>query len=226
MSAVLILVLVSCGTPGLRHPTPRIPARPAAPELRPGLRVYRIDASQSELRVMVYRAGPLARFGHNHVLVNRALQGSINIDDAQIAATFGLTVPVADFLVDDAAARREEGADFPGEIPDDAKSGTLHNMLGAALLDAAEHPLITVDGVGRLDTPAGPTATLTIRVAGHASKIDAPFLLDMDRRRLSATGSLELRQSDLGLTPFSLMLGALQVEDRVRLKFKIVAVST
>ena len=34
-------------------------------------RVYRIDERQSELRILVYRAGPLARLGHNHVMVNR-----------------------------------------------------------------------------------------------------------------------------------------------------------
>jgi hypothetical protein len=42
---------------------------------------------------------------------------------------------------------------------------------------------------------------------------------------LSATGSLELRQTALGLTPFSLMLGALQVQDQMRLKFRIIAVA-
>jgi hypothetical protein len=35
---------------------------------------------------------------------------------------------------------------------------------------------------------------------------------------------LELRQSTLGLTPYSLMLGALQVQDALTVKFKIVAV--
>jgi hypothetical protein len=35
-----------------------------------------------------------------------------------------------------------------------------------------------------------------------------------------------LRQSDLGLTPFSVMLGALQVQDEMHIKFKIVASAT
>jgi hypothetical protein len=37
------------------------------------------------------------------------------------------------------------------------------------------------------------------------------------------SGEMPLRQSDLGLTPFSAMLGALQVEDEMRVKFRIVA---
>jgi hypothetical protein len=36
-------------------------------------------------------------------------------------------------------------------------------------------------------------------------------------------GSLELRQTALGLTPYSLMLGALQVQDAMTVKFSIVA---
>ena len=64
---------------------------------------------------------------------------------------------------------------------------------------------------------------LAISVAGHESKIDVPFVLESDPDHLSATGSVELRQSALGLTPYSLMLGALQVQDAMTIKFRIVA---
>jgi hypothetical protein len=49
------------------------------------------------------------------------------------------------------------------------------------------------------------------------------------RYRLAGDGSLEaagefpLRQSELGLMPFSAMLGALQVQDEMRVSFHIVA---
>ncbi len=139
-------------------------------------------------------------------------------------------MPVDAFVVDVPQARREEGGDFAGDIPDDAKSGTLHNMLSAALLNADEFPAITVSSVtesGGQNAPgAGEwTATVAISIAGHDSKVDVPFTLHMDSHRLSATGSLELRQTALGLTPFSLMLGALQVQDAMTVKFDIVAVS-
>jgi len=56
--------------------------------------------------------------------------------------------------------------------------------------------------------------------------IEVPFTLEIDSGSLSAAGSLELRQSALGLTPYSLMLGALQVQDALTVKFKIVAVDS
>jgi hypothetical protein len=36
-------------------------------------------------------------------------------------------------------------------------------------------------------------------------------------------GEFALRQSELGLTPFSAMLGALQVQDEMHLTFRLVA---
>jgi polyisoprenoid-binding protein YceI len=222
----LALLLAACGGLKPRHAAPPSPEESIArPGLPPG-RIYRVDEKQSELRVLVYRAGPLAHFGHNHVIVNHAIHGTVSLADAAGESAFRLNVPVAGFVVDDTEARREEGADFDGHIPDDAKSGTLHNMLSAALLDADKFPMITVNSVAvaaAQDRSGASTATVAISVAGHESTIDVPFTLHLDSRRVSATGSLELRQSVLGLTPYSLMLGALQVQDAITIKFDIVA---
>jgi polyisoprenoid-binding protein YceI len=222
----LALLLAACGGLKPRHVAPPKPEESAArPGLPPG-RIYRVDEKQSELRVLVYRAGPLARFGHNHVIVNHTIHGTVSLADAAGKSAFQLNVPVAGFVVDDAEARREEGADFAGDIPEDAKSGTLHNLLSAALLDADEFPMITVNGVAMAaaqDRSGASTAAVAISVAGHESTIEVPFALHLDSGRVSVTGSLELRQSVLGLTPYSLMLGALQVQDAITIKFDIVA---
>ena len=225
---VLALLLAACGGLKARQAAP--PPKPEESISRPGLppgRVYRIDEDQSELRILVYRAGPLAHFGHNHVIVNHAIRGAVSVAEVPGDSVFWLTVPVAGFVVDDAQARREEGADFAGDIPEDAKSGTLHNMLSAALLNADEYPLIAVRGVVGSEAASGAgalTATVVISVAGYESTVDVPLTLQVDSRRLSAAGSLEMRQSALGLTPFSLMLGALQVQDTMTIKFEFVAV--
>ena len=226
---VLALALSACGAPRPRPPAVQNPGESAwRTDLPHTGRPYRIDGAQSELRILVYRAGSLARFGHNHVMVNRALRGSVNVAETPSASGFWLNVPAAAFVVDDAQARAEEGADFAAEVPDDARSGTLQNMLGAAVLDAAEFPQIAVRSVA-ISLPRGTaesgelTATLAVSVAGHESRIDAPFNLQSDPQRVSATGTVQLRQTDLGLTPYSLMLGALQVQDTVTIKFKIIA---
>lgn len=229
--SVLVLLLAACGAPRPRQAPPPHPGKSAATLNLPTGRVYRVDETQSELRVLVYRAGPLARFGHNHVVVNRAIRGAVTwVEEAAVASAFWLDVPVAGFVVDDTQARRDEGLDFNSEVPPDAKAGTLHNMLGAAVLNVDEFPLITVhslpaSGARGASSASGLVATVAIRVAGHESTIDVPFALHADPHRLSATGMVELRQTALGLTPYSLMLGALQVQDSITIKFAIVAVS-
>jgi hypothetical protein len=200
----------------------RPPSGPAA---------YSIDSAQSELRVLVYRAGPMARLGHNHVILNRAVQGWVDAAARPESASFSLIVPVADFIVDDARARSDEGPDFAAEVPEEAKAGTRHNLLGPALLDAERFPTMTITSVGiarppGLTGPGNLAATVDIRVAGHQSRRVVPFVFTGKPDRISAEGSVVLRQSELGLTPFSVMLGALQVQDEITLKFNLVAVAT
>jgi hypothetical protein len=230
-AAAFCVCLAACGAPETRHPPAKgegvEPARPPA-----GAAAYSIDSAQSELRLLVYRAGPMARLGHNHVILNRAVGGWVDAAAAGLpgsracpeSASFSLYVPVADFIVDDAQARSEEGQDFSAEVPEDAKAGTRRNMLGTALLDAERYPVITLTSVAITQTPEGNlAATLTIGVAGHESTLVVPFVLEVSPDRISAEGSVVLRQSDLGLTPFSVMLGALQVQDDITVRFRFVA---
>jgi hypothetical protein len=223
-AACLCVGLVACGAPKTRQ-SPAMgegvkPARPPA-----GLAAYSVDAAQSELRLLVYRAGPMALLGHNHVILNRAVGGWVDAAARPESASFSLYVPVADFVVDDARARSEEGQEFSAEVPEEAKSGTRHNMLSAAVLDAERFPVITLTSVAINQVQEGNlTATLTIGVAGHESTLAVPFTLTSSPDRISAAGSVVLRQSDLGLTPLRVMLGALQVQDDITVRFRFVAV--
>src|SRR5260370_36411404 len=151
-AAAFCLCLVACGAPKTRQLPAEVEgvetARPPA-----GAAAYSIDSAQSELRLLVHRAGPLARLGHNHVILNRAIGGWVDPAARPESAAFSLYVPVADFVVDDARARSEEGQDFSAEVPEEAKSGTRRNMLGAALLDAERFPVITLTSAGITNTP-------------------------------------------------------------------------
>jgi polyisoprenoid-binding protein YceI len=224
-AALLILCVAACVSPRPRPVAPQSAQPPgASAQSLPAPGAYPIDSSESELRLLVYRAGPLANLGHNHVMVNRQVTGMVQVGTNISSSSFSLKVPVDDFVVDESQARREEGGDFPAEIPEDARAGTRRNMLSAALLNAAEYPVITVTCTAIDDTAGALTAYLTISVAGQEAKISAPFTLTSDAHHLTATGSMELRQTAIGLKPYSLMLGALQVQDAVRLKFKIVLI--
>jgi hypothetical protein len=213
------LLLSACGAPPPRQPPTPAPPTVSAP---PGQK-YRIDPALSELRLLVYRAGVAASLGHNHVIVNRNVAGWVSFRGDPASASFAISVPVSNFVVDDAATRREEGADFAEETPEDAKAGTLHNMLGAAVLDADHHPAIELHSLAIHRAGTGYEATVAVSVAGHESELVVPFALDTSEGRLRASGTISVRQSALGLTPFSVMLGALKVQDELELKFRLVA---
>jgi hypothetical protein len=219
--AVLVLLLAACAAPRPPHALPRSPARPEANlQSLPAPGQYPIDSQGSELRLLVYRAGPLANLGHNHVMVDRAVTGRVQIGADVASSSFSLHLRADDFEVDDAQARREEGSDFPGEIPEDAKAGTRRNMLGGAVLNAAEYPDIKVQSLSLSGTLQALNADLEISAAGHTERISVPFTLQGDAHHLIAAGSMELRQTSLGLSPYSLLHGALQVQDAMQLKFK------
>jgi YceI-like protein len=217
-------LLAACGAPHARRSVPHVPVAPANPPALPGA-LYRVDSAQSELRVLVYRAGRMALLGHNHVLVNRALGGWVRYSGIASAAAFSLSVPAAGFAVDEAATRLEEGPEFSEDIADEAKSGTLHNLLSTAVLDAAQYPAITLRSVAVRVTGVAFEATVAVSVAGHESTLVVPFVVDESAGRMTASGALTVRQSGIGLVPFSVLMGALRVQDDLQVKFKLVAVS-
>jgi polyisoprenoid-binding protein YceI len=174
----------------------------------------------------VYRAGPLASVGHNHVLASHELGGTIYVPAEITRSTFQMHVPVATLTVDETALRAQQAsADFPPDVSDSAREGTRHNMLGEALLDAANYPEIVLQATPvQAAAPAGTVmAQVQSTVRAQVRTFTAPLRYELGDHTVTVSGEIPLRQSDLGLTPFSAMLGALQVQDEMRISFRIVA---
>jgi hypothetical protein len=62
-----------------------------------------------------------------------------------------------------------------------------------------------------------------VTIRGQAHSLSVPVTYSFEDSRLIVSGELPIKQTDLGLTPFSAMLGALQVQDELRVRFRIVA---
>jgi polyisoprenoid-binding protein YceI len=186
---------------------------------------YDVAASESLLTIQVYRGGPLAKAGHNHVIASHDLAGTVYIPADPMRTTFEIRLPVATLSVDEAPLREQAGQDFQAAVPDSARQGTRRNMLGQALLNAEIFPQIVLRSQ-RIES-GGAHGNLEVhleaevRQASHA--ILVPVHYDMQPTQVTISGEMPLRQTDLGLTPFSAMLGALQVEDEMRVRFRIVA---
>ncbi len=226
--AFLACCLAGCP---LRPRPEAAPAQPVAgaPALAPHLgRPYDIVAGESLLTIRVYRGGALASAGHNHVIASHALAGTIYVPADPLEASFEVRIPAAELTVDEPPLRAQAGgADFPPDVSESAREGTRRNMLGSALLDAAEFPDLVLNAERLGPAPGGQPgevlAYVETQVRGARRSIRMPLRYELRGSELTVSGQGVLRQSELGLTPFSALMGALAVEDEMRIAFRIVA---
>jgi polyisoprenoid-binding protein YceI len=219
-------VLAGCPTPPPRpSPPPPPPAveAPAAPAVAAPVsgKLYRVVPAESEVRLLVYRSGSLAKLGHNHVITSHDLSGTIVIPDDPTQAHFEIVMPVAPLTVDAADQRAQEGADFATQVNDSAREGTHKNMMKPEVLDSERYPAVTVTSVGIVRAGDVYEVSFQVDLRGAQHILTAPVHLVIGAEELTATGELSFKQSDLGITPFTALGGAIAVKDEMRVKFDI-----
>jgi len=228
-SVRLILALVcaaasaGCGPrrPEAPQPTPAVAAETASTRIPTGATVYTIDADRSIITLRVYRAGRLAKLGHNHVITSANETGYAWTDGTLRASGFELRIAVAELVVDDPAARAAAGSDFPGELSDAARDGTRKNMLRAEVLDGERYPQIVVRADSLEGTWEQPKVAARVTLKGQTRRAEVPLEILRDSDAIVARGTFSILQSDFGITPFSIGGGAIQVADAVDVAFEI-----
>jgi hypothetical protein len=176
-----------------------------------GEAIFRIDDKRSLVVIEVRRGGALAQAGHDHVVASHDVQGLVAPKEARA----DLYVELDRLVVDEPALRSEAG--FDTQISEDAISATRANMLGR-VLHAEEHPfaLVSIAGVD-----ANRYLDVAITLNGVTRNTRIPAEIEISADELSVAGSLALDQTDFGITPLSLLGGAIQVQDRVNVRFSI-----
>jgi polyisoprenoid-binding protein YceI len=187
-------------------------------------REYSVDGSKSEIHWLIYKAGSLARLGHNHVISVADLTGRATVDPSDPSKSrFELQFPVTSLVVDDPKLRAELGADFSSVPKPDDIAGTRKNMLGEKVLDADKHQTIRVTGVGPTGKADAQTLKITVELLGRSVDLTVPAHVTIDADTLSANGEFDLTHTALGMEPFSVMLGALQVADGMKFIYNVQA---
>lgn len=175
--------------------------------------VLRIDAQASLLTITVRRGGALARLGHDHVIASRTLDGWVAPERGQAFFQFRLDA----MSVDEAVLRAQAGLETTPS--NEAIAGTRHNML-VRVLDAERYPLVTVQARYGA-TPGVLDAAITLHGVTRQVAVPTTVASAADGRSLQASGKLLLNQSDFGITPFSVLGGAMAVQDQMELAFDI-----
>ncbi|MBL8532965.1 MAG: YceI family protein [Betaproteobacteria bacterium] len=182
---------------------------------------YEVRTEDSGIRLKVYREGPLARLGHNHVMTAR-VQGRLYRDLRTGEPGFRLEIPLDSVEVDPAAARSEAGEDFPGEIPAPARQGTRDNMLGPRVLDAGRWPVIRIESVRVSGTGPRTMVKALATIRGTAWPLEFPATMSEGPSGITVTAEFQVRQSGLGLVPMSVLGGALRVRDAVDVEVRLI----
>jgi len=227
---VLVGVLPACGarrgeTPPSPAPGATVGALPPPIGIPSGAQPLAIDPDGSVVRILVYRAGPLARLGHDHVISSAHETGYAWIGGTPGESGFEIRLSVADLVIDDPQARRAEGPGFAADVPEDARAGTRRNLLRAEVLDGTRHPQIVVRANGLEGDWERPSVAATVQLKDQVRTIDVPLTIQREPRAVLARGEFRLRQSEFGITPFSVAGGAIQVADEVGITFEIRAVA-
>jgi polyisoprenoid-binding protein YceI len=226
VAGFILISLAGCPTrPKGPEPSATTKIAPPLPAQRHEGRPFDVASGESLLTILAFRAGTLAKFGHNHVIASHDISGTFYVPDDIEHSTFELRIPVGQLAIDEPDLRAKEGPDFPKDIPDSAREGTRRNMLSDALLNGAQYEDITlVSQHIDTSTPGSQVrADVQITVRGQTHTLSVPVTYSLSNGQLTASGDLPLKQSDLGLTPFTAALGALAVQDEMRVRFHFVA---
>ena len=223
-AGLVLLGLAACQTTPPAAETP--PAAPAVTEpgaIPAGARELHVVPEESLLQILVYRGGAMARLGHNHVIASHQLGGTVYVTATATQTRFDIAIPVNDLTVDEPAMREMAGPDFPPNVPESARDGTRKNLLSEALLDGAKYPAIRLRALDVIEAANGYDMGVEITIKDQVRTVRVPVAVERAEGSLKASGELPLKQSELGLKPFSVAMGTLIVLDDMKVRFEITA---
>ncbi|MDM0105803.1 YceI family protein [Variovorax sp. J22R24] len=223
--AIALVMSIAACAPPMRATAPMpTPATQGAPAGFPGKRyeeaaaqgkpVYRVEPERSLVSILVRRGGSLAHLGHDHVVASRGVRGYVSPDDG----TADLYVTLAGLSVDEPVLRAESRLDTQPTESDIA--GTRSNMLDK-VLEAQRFPFALIHVSTMEKTPTGSRLDVAITLHGVSRRFEVPAQVETMQGEMSVAGTLEFKQSDFGIVPFSILGGAMQVQDGLSLRFMI-----
>lgn len=174
----------------------------------------------SRIDVLVRRDGPLARFGHDHVVTILSAEGLLLLASPLSESRADLRFPVSQMQVDDAARRMFYRLDTQPDA--DTIAATRSNMLDK-VLHAEDWPEISLAFSGLQAENGYYSADLAIDVGGSRYRSRETFSMTRSADQLVIKGETTLLQSELGLEPFSALGGGLRVADRLEIHFNLKA---
>jgi polyisoprenoid-binding protein YceI len=162
-----------------------------------------IDTSRSTLTVHVYKTGLFSGLAHNHIIKAPIASGTVDPERRTVVLAFN--------------ASEFQLMDTEGSESDHREIETT--MKGPKVLDVAQFPSIGFRSK-RVDT-SGPdrySVVGELNLHGTTREITVPVALSSGVYR----GTVNLKQTDFGITPVKIAGGAVRVKDEIEISFEIV----
>ena len=228
------ILLSACSVPREESTAPQRPADfPTAIYANPDpqSRLYKVDSASSIVRIKVLRGGAMAKFGHDHIVASRDVQGYLLLgDDNSCRADFYASLN--QLIVDDPVLRNQAKLLTTPSEKDIADTKT--NMLIS--LQAEEFPFVQLQSLDCADAMKGQQIATSISLHGVTQEQQLGMTvgqadtnsvesnsLEPNRSSLLINGSFAILQTDFGIEPFSVFNGLLKVEDRLEISYRLVA---
>ncbi|HOM14616.1 MAG TPA: YceI family protein [Rubrivivax sp.] len=181
-----------------------------------GKPVFRVDPARSIVVIEVRRAGSMARLGHDHVVASHDVAGFVAPGEGRA----DLWLPLDALVVDEPALRTEAG--LTTEPTADDIAGTRRNMLGR-VLQTDRHPHVLI-GIRELAAGGGSVrSSIRITLHGITRSYEAQASYEKSAEALCVSGTMAIDQSDFGIVPLSVLGGAIAVQDRLEMRYRIQA---
>src|SRR6266700_18664 len=222
LAAALFALMLGACAPPVRERAPAAAPPADFPEahyqevLAQGRPVFRVDPRESLVAIEVRRGGSLARLGHDHVVASHEVGGYVAPDEGRA----DLYVQLERLEVDEAALRAEAG--FDTQPTESDIEGTRANML-VRVLEADRFPFALIRVSGADARQGNATLSVAITLHGVTRALQAPATIDADANLVEVSGRLSFDQTDFGITPYSVLGGAIAVRNGVDLRFRIQA---
>ena len=180
-----------------------------------------LNPKSIHITLRVYAGGHLAKFGHNHMITATQARGIVKLHPDITKTGFTLIFPVSSLVVDQPAVRAMAGPDFAKAVSEKDRQGTRRNMLGSKVLDAENHPFIEVTALQLSGKPPNVSAEIAIIIKGVTQRLTTPITLRQSNGEIIAIGHLKLSQQAFGITPFSILGGAIAVQDGIGVDYRL-----
>jgi polyisoprenoid-binding protein YceI len=183
---------------------------------------YAVDTERSELVVRLFKGGIAAAVAHNHVIRAVEYSGGAKVDpDDPEAASIWVDVQTASFKVDEPEIREKFG--LSKSISDGDRQKIQAMMLSAKQMDIERYPTMRFVSMSVEAQSEGRyliTGDLTIH--GVTRSIIFPVTVEEGDRFLRGSASIDFKQSDFGIEPYSALFGAVRNRDEAILYANIV----